>query len=52
MLGLTAQNAAMGYNANMAAQMMNAQSYGAQTGALIGAGGAIIGAAAGGLALF
>ena len=51
MLGLTAQNAAMGYNANMAAQQMNAQSRGAASGAMIGAGGAILGAVAGGAML-
>jgi hypothetical protein len=51
-LPLVAQNQAMAYNANMAAQQMNAQSKGAATGALIGAGGAIIGAVGGGLALF
>ena len=52
MLPLTAQNQAMGYNAQMGAQYANAQAGGAQTGALIGAGGAIAGAAIGGLALF
>jgi hypothetical protein len=52
LLPLVAQNTAMAYNANMAAQQMNAQSAGAQSGALIGAGGAIIGAVGGGLAIF
>jgi hypothetical protein len=52
LLNLVAQNQAMQYNAQMAAQQMNAQSKGAATGAMIGAGGAILGAAAGGLALF
>ena len=52
LLPLVAQNQAMGYNANMAAQQMNAQSSGAMSGALIGAGAGIIGAVGGGLALF
>ena len=52
LLGLTAQNRAMAYNANMSAQMSNASASSAQSCALIGAGGSILGAAAGGLALF
>jgi len=52
MLPLVAQNQAMGYNANMAAQGANAQSKGAAQGAMIGAVGSIAGAAIGGLALF
>jgi hypothetical protein len=52
MLPLVAQNQAMGYNANMAAQGANAQSKGAAQGAMIGAVGSIAGAALGGLALF
>lgn len=52
MLGLTAQNQAMAYNAQMSAQEMNAQSKGAASGAMIGAIGGIAGAAVGGLALF
>jgi len=51
MLGLTAQNQAMGYNAQMGAQYANAQSSGAASGAMIGAGGAIAGAAIGGVSL-
>lgn len=54
MLPLVAQNQAMAYNANMAAQGANAASRGAASGAMIGAGGSILGAGIGaaGLALF
>jgi hypothetical protein len=48
----TVQNQAMGYNANMYAQAANAQSQGSATGAMIGAGGAIVGGLVGGLAIF
>ena len=52
LLGLVNQNTMAGYNANMAAQQMNAQSKGAASGAMIGAGASILGAVAGGVALF
>jgi hypothetical protein len=51
MLPLVAQNQAMGYNANMAMQQMNAQSSGASQGALIGAGASVAGALIGGVTL-
>ena len=52
LLPLTAQNQALGYNAQMGARYANAQSAGAAQGATMGAVGSIAGAAIGGLALF
>lgn len=50
-LPMVAQNTAMAYNANMAAQMSNASAASAQGGATMGMIGSIGGAAIGGLAL-
>jgi hypothetical protein len=51
MLGLVNQNTMAAYNANMGAQYANAQSAGAASGSMIGAGAGIAGAAIGGIAL-
>ena len=50
MLPLVAQNQALAYNANMAAQMSNASAAAGQSGAMMGLGGSIGGAVIGGVA--
>lgn len=51
LLGLVNQNTMAGYNAQMSARMANASAQSAQSGAMIGAGASIAGAAIGGIAL-